>query len=61
MFIVTCRLEFLQLWSLSYLQTLRQSFIGHLLLGNTFDQWDLLHYALGAIGGIFLVRALAQT
>jgi hypothetical protein len=59
-FIVTCGLEFLQLWSPSSLHTLRQSFVGHFLLGSTFDQWDFFHYVIGAAAGALLVQALVR-
>lgn len=56
--IVTCGLEFLQLWSLPILQTARETFAGQVLLGSTFDEWDLLHYAVGAVAGALLVLAI---
>jgi len=59
-FIVTCGLEFLQLWSPPVLHTVRQYFLGHLLLGSTFDQWDFFHYAIGAVAGALLVRMLVR-
>lgn len=58
---VTCGLEFLQLWHPSALQTVRQTFIGHALIGSTFGWWDLLHYGLGALLGTSLVRGIRWT
>ncbi|MFB6272495.1 MAG: DUF2809 domain-containing protein [Salinibacter sp.] len=59
-FIVTCGLEFLQLWSPSFLQAPRNSFLGHALLGSTFGWWDFLHYGIGAVAGSLLVRSIVQ-
>ncbi|MFB6097597.1 MAG: DUF2809 domain-containing protein [Salinibacter sp.] len=59
-FIVTCILELIQLWSPPVLQSVRQTFFGHALLGSTFEWWDFLHYGLGAIGGAVLVGELAR-
>ncbi|NEQ72882.1 MAG: DUF2809 domain-containing protein [Okeania sp. SIO2C9] len=46
-FIVTCFLEFMQLWKPPFLQAIRATLIGRLLLGNTFVWWDFLYYILG--------------
>jgi len=48
-FVITCFLEFLQLWHPPFLATLRNTFIGHAILGSHFDIWDIPHYALGCI------------
>lgn len=58
--IVTYGLEFLQLWSPPTLQAMRETFASRVLLGNTFDGWDLLHYALGAGAGALLVQVLTR-
>ncbi|MFB6279692.1 MAG: DUF2809 domain-containing protein [Salinibacter sp.] len=59
-FVVTCGLEFLQLWSPSWLEAIRDTFSGHALLGSTFGRWDLLHYAIGAVCGGLFVRAVSR-
>ena len=46
-FIFTCFLEFMQLWKPPFLQTIRATLMGRLLLGNTFVWWDFLYYILG--------------
>ncbi len=46
-FLVTSLLEFLQLWKPPFLQAIRATLIGRLLLGNTFVWWDFLYYILG--------------
>ena len=47
--ITTCSLEILQLWQPTFLTTLRNTFIGHAILGSNFDLWDFPHYALGCL------------
>lgn len=46
-FIITSFLEFMQLWKPPFLQAIRATLIGRLLLGNTFVWWDFLYYILG--------------
>ena len=54
-FIMTSFLEFLQLWKPPFLQIIRATLIGRLLLGNTFVWWDFLYYLLGcSLTWIFL-------
>ena len=57
---VTCGLEFLQLWDPAALQALRETFLGHALLGSTFSWWDLPHYGVGAVLGALLVRGVTR-
>ena len=56
--IVTCGLEFLQLWRPSPLHAVRETLVGRILLGSTFDWWDFPHYFLGAGLGGLLIQAL---
>ena len=54
-FIITCILEFLQLWHPPFLTVIRSSFLGSALIGTTFVWWDFPHYVIGCfIGWIFL-------
>ncbi|MGL5804854.1 MAG: DUF2809 domain-containing protein [Xenococcaceae cyanobacterium] len=54
-FLVTCGLEFLQLWQTPILQIARSSFIGKLILGTTFVWWDFPYYLLGSwLGWLWL-------
>jgi len=46
-FIVTSILEFLQLWKPPFLQAIRSTFMGRMLLGTTFVWSDFLYYVLG--------------
>lgn len=49
--IVTCVLEFLQLWKPPLLQQIRATFWGKTLLGTTFVWLDFPHYVIGCLIG----------
>jgi hypothetical protein len=57
-FVITCILEFLQLWHPPFLQEFRSHFLGSALIGTTFVWWDFPHYVLGCLLGWGLVRVL---
>lgn len=57
-FIVTCILEFLQLWHPPFLGAIRSSFLGSALIGTTFVWWDFPHYVLGCLIGWIWIRLL---
>jgi hypothetical protein len=46
-FMITALLEFMQLWHPPFLEAIRSTLIGRLLIGTTFDWWDFPHYILG--------------
>ncbi|MCT7948942.1 DUF2809 domain-containing protein [Ancylothrix sp. C2] len=46
-FFVTCLVEFLQLWKPPFLQVIRATFAGKLLLGTTFVWADFPYYFIG--------------
>lgn len=48
---VTCGLEFLQLWQPPFLQSARATFLGRLILGNTFSWTDFPPYFVGSFLG----------
>jgi hypothetical protein len=50
-FIITCLLEFLQLWHPPFLQTIRDTFIGATILGTTFVWSDFFYYVIGSLLG----------
>lgn len=50
-FIVTCILEFLQLWHPPFLQQIRANLLGRLLLGSVFVWSDFFYYGLGSFCG----------
>lgn len=53
-FAATCAVEFLQLWQPPFLQDIRATRAGRLLLGNTFSWKDFPYYFLGAVGIVLL-------
>ncbi len=59
-FVITCIIEFLQLWRLPLLDEIRATFIGKLLLGTTFVWWDFPHYLLGCILGWLWLQQLQK-
>ncbi|CAD5957470.1 hypothetical protein PCC9214_02957 [Planktothrix tepida] len=46
-FIVTSILEFAQLWKPPFLEVIRATLLGRLLLGTTFSWWDFPYYVIG--------------
>ncbi len=56
--IATCLLEFLQLWQPSFLQAIRATLIGRLVLGNTFQWSDFPYYFIGSFFGWAWVRVI---
>lgn len=57
-FIITCGLEFLQLWHPAFLEYLRNNFIGRTILGNSFNWLDFPYYLFGSIIGYFVLRSI---
>lgn len=56
--ILTCFLEFLQLWHPPFLEYLRSFFIGQTILGTTFAWSDFPYYFLGSGIGWLCLRRL---
>jgi hypothetical protein len=59
--IVTCIVEFLQLWHPSFLEWLRRFFIGRVVLGTGFTWTDFPYYFIGALLGWFWMRRLPNS
>jgi hypothetical protein len=59
--LVTCCLEFLQLWHPAWLEACRRTVPGRLLLGTTFDWTDFPHYFIGAALGWVLLLVLRKS
>ncbi len=57
-FIITCILEFLQLWHPPLLEQFRATLIGKWLIGTTFTWWDFPHYLLGCVLGWLWLQKL---
>ncbi len=60
-FIITCILEFLQLWHPPLLQQMRSTLVGRLILGTTFSWWDFFYYTVGCILGWFWLKQLDKS
>lgn len=58
--LVTCTLEFLQLWHPRILEKIRSCFIGSALIGTSFSWWDFPHYAIGCLIGWRWTNKLAR-
>ena len=56
--VVTCILEFMQLWHPPFLEILRNNFMGRTLLGTTFTWTDFPYYFLGSGIGWFWIKHL---
>ncbi|NJM22243.1 MAG: DUF2809 domain-containing protein [Richelia sp. SL_2_1] len=56
--LATCALEFLQLWKPPFLQAIRSTLPGRLVLGNTFVWTDFPVYFVGSFLGWLWVRFL---
>ena len=59
-FVITCILEFLQLWHPPFLVMIRSSFLGSALIGTTFVWLDFPHYVLGCLMGWIWLRFLSR-
>ena len=57
--VITCILEFGQLWHPPLLERVRATFVGRALLGHAFTWWDLLAYPIGCTLGCLLLHRLA--
>lgn len=55
-FTVTCVLEFLQLWHPAFLESIRSNFIGQTLIGTSFSKLDFLHYFIGFIVSLVVLK-----
>ena len=59
-FIITCFLEFLQLWHPTFLEFLRSNFIGRTILGTTFTWSDFPYYLVGCGIGWLWMKSLQK-
>jgi len=57
-FFITCLLEILQLWHPSFLELVRNNFIGRTILGNSFNLMDFPYYFAGSILGYFILSGI---
>jgi len=59
-FILTCVLEFLQLWKAEFLERIRATLAGAALIGTDFVWQQIPYYVLGTVISIFLLAILAN-
>ena len=57
----TCLVEFSQLWHPPWLESIRATVAGRLLLGNSFSWWDFPAYPLGCFVGWSLCRLVVNS
>ncbi|MFP4448081.1 MAG: DUF2809 domain-containing protein [Bacteroidales bacterium] len=55
-FFITSIIEFLQLWNPEFLMNIRSTFLGHTILGSSFDWLDFPWYIAGAALGWLLLK-----
>ncbi|MDP8220307.1 MAG: DUF2809 domain-containing protein [Candidatus Stygibacter frigidus] len=55
--LITCLLEFAQLWHPPFLNYLRSLWLGKILLGTTFNISDFPYYILGGFTGWLLIKS----
>jgi hypothetical protein len=59
--LATCVLEFLQLWQPPFLQAMRATLLGRLVLGNTFTWSDFPSYFIGSfLGWVWIQSGFAR-
>ena len=59
-FVITCLLEFLQLWHPHFLESIRATFIGRTFIGTSFSWWDFPHYLMGCCAGWLWIKWLGR-
>jgi hypothetical protein len=58
--VITCGLEFLQLWHPRWLETLRSTFLGKLILGTSFSWLDFPAYPVGCFFGYAILHTICK-
>jgi hypothetical protein len=59
-FVATCVIEFLQLYQPAWLQAVRATWLGRMILGTTFNWWDFPAYLMGCVSGVLLLHAVCR-
>jgi hypothetical protein len=59
-FIITCCIEFSQLWRPELLEKIRSVFIGRILIGTSFSWLDMVHYLMGLLTSFALLTKLRK-
>ena len=58
--LLTCGVEFLQLWQPPWLQAIRATLPGKFVLGTSFSWWDLPAYPCGCLLGVGLLHLIVR-
>jgi len=56
--LITCAIEFLQLWHPPFLESIRSTFLGVTLFGNSFSWLDIAYYFIGSLASLGLLKIL---
>lgn len=59
-FIITCALEFTQLWKPEFLEILRENFLVRTVIGNSFAWSDFPYYLIGSLAGLALMEMIKR-
>lgn len=59
-FLITCTLEFLQLWHPLFLEYIRSYFIGRTLLGTSFVWSDFIYYFIGCVISYLILKKIQK-
>lgn len=59
-FLLTCAIEFLQLYQPVWLQSVRATWLGRMILGTTFQWWDFPAYLVGCVLGFYILSAICR-
>ena len=59
-FISTCTLEFLQLLHPTFLEVIRNNFIGRTIIGNSFNWMDFPYYFIGSLLGYLILSGITK-
>jgi len=54
-FLITCALEFSQLWKPEFLEILRENFLVRTVIGNSFTWSDFPYYVIGSLIGFVIM------
>lgn len=57
-FAISCLVEFSQCYQAPWINAIRSTTLGHLVLGSTFTWFDIVAYAVGVLVGILIERLL---
>ncbi|MBC8382726.1 MAG: DUF2809 domain-containing protein [Candidatus Cloacimonetes bacterium] len=59
-FLITCALEFTQLWKPEFLEILRENFLVRTVIGNSFAWSDFPYYLIGSLAGLALMEMIKR-